>query len=110
MLAAAATNPLDVVKTRLQTQHLRLSAADWPAMGTPAVRAAVGKKVTTCPRTPLAYSGMVDVVAQLWREEGLRGFGRGVSARMLIHAPSVAICWTSYESMKHLLSSLRLLE
>ena len=33
-----------------------------------------------------------------------------MNARVLIHAPSVAICWTTYESIKHLLVSWRLFE
>ena len=45
----------------------------------------------------------------LYREEGL-GFARGMQARVMIHAPSVAICWTTYESVKHLLVQYRLFE
>ena len=36
----------------------------------------------------------------IWAEEGARGFLRGATARMSAHAPSVAICWTTYESIK----------
>ena len=110
MLAAAATNPLDVVKTRLQTQHLRLAADGAGESVAAAAAAKVSEAAAGCPRTPLAYTGMVNTIMQLWAEEGARGFTRGMSARMLIHAPSVAICWTTYESVKHLFTTLRLFE
>lgn len=103
VVAAAATNPLDVVKTRLQTQHLDVApkAAASAAHGDVAAAA-----MQACPRAPLVYAGMLDTIRAIWREEGARGFSRGVQARMLIHAPSVAICWTTYETTKHMLQKL----
>ena len=53
---------------------------------------------------------MIQAAGAIWREEGYRGFSRGMMARMLIHAPSVAICWTTYEMMKHTLLRFSLLE
>jgi hypothetical protein len=47
--------------------------------------------------------GMTQMFKQILAEEGVRGFARGVVPRMLVHAPSVAISWTAYESMKCLL-------
>jgi len=93
-IAAAVTNPMDVVKTRLQTQHCGVaSACDGPL-------------VVVCPKKPLAYRGLLHAVSAILAEEGVRGFVRGMSARVCIHAPSVAICWTTYESIKHTLERL----
>jgi solute carrier family 25 (mitochondrial iron transporter), member 28/37 len=75
-LAAAFTNPLDVAKTRLQTQ------GDAGRM----------------------YNGMVDALHTLRVEEGWGAFTKGIRPRMLFHSLSGAICWSTYEYMKMLLS------
>lgn len=74
-VASAATNPLDVVKTRLQTQG------------------EVGAR---------RYRGLLDALRVIRDEEGLAGLMRGVRPRVLFHIPAAAICWTTYEFCKHL--------
>jgi len=39
------------------------------------------------------------------QEEGFKGFFRGLGSRMLILAPSSAISWASYETIKSYLKS-----
>ena len=51
-----------------------------------------------------------EVKLTLLKEEGPACFARGMQARILIHAPSVAICWTTYESVKHALGRYHILE
>jgi len=97
--AAAFTNPLDVVKTRLQTQHL--------ACMLPSAAAPPHESARACPSAPLVYRGLAHTVSAIWQQEGLRGFFRGIGPRMLIHAPSVAICWSTYETIKHTLERLQ---
>lgn len=75
-LAGVVTNPLDVVKTRLQTQG------------------EIGAR---------RYAGMADACRRIWMEEGVGGFMRGVRARVLFHVPAAAVCWTTYEFCKHIL-------
>jgi len=104
MIAAAVTNPLDVVKTRLQTQHLRFANLE------DIVKAETSANQLPCPRQPIRYTGMLQAARTLLAEEGAAIFARGMQARMLIHAPSVAICWTTYESVKHLLVGNHILE
>jgi len=78
-IAAACSNPLDVVKTRLQTQ----------------VRSD-GKP---------EFSGPLDCVRKLIQRDGFKGFLKGVSARVIYQAPGAACCWVAYEYMKHVLKS-----
>jgi len=77
-IAAALTNPFDVAKTRLQTQG------------------DTGKK----------YSGMSDALITMWKEEGKSGYLRGIRPRVILHSMSAAICWATYEWMKHFLHSM----
>ncbi|KIY52843.1 putative MRS4-protein of the mitochondrial carrier family [Fistulina hepatica ATCC 64428] len=72
-IAAAATTPLDVAKTLLQTRGASDDAQ---------VRNA---------------RGMFDALRIIWSREGLRGFARGLTPRVLTTMPSTAICWLSYE-------------
>lgn len=72
IFAAALTNPLDVVKTRLQIQS---------DLG-------------------IYYKGMVDVIKKIYRMEGLYGFSKGIYPRMLFHSMSASIVWGTYEYVK----------
>ena len=74
--AGLVSTPLDVVKTRIQTQ-----------------RRGAGIRSQTA----------VQVMKNIWRQEGVRGFMRGSSARVLYFMPSAAICWTTYETVKRML-------
>jgi len=75
-VAAGVTTPLDVAKTLLQT---RGTAKD------PEIR---------------RVNGMVEAIRIIWKRDGLKGFGRGMSPRVLTHMPSNALCWLSYEFFK----------
>lgn len=72
-VAAGVTTPLDVAKTLLQT---RGTSKD------PEIR---------------RVGGMVDAIRIIWKRDGFKGFGRGISPRVLTHMPSNALCWLSYE-------------
>jgi len=96
--AAGMTLPLDVVKTRLQTQGCfhqppASSSSDAPAS---AARAA------THPR----YSGILSTMRVISREEGARGFFRGLGPRVALAMPSAAICWGTYETIRRGLMSV----
>ena len=76
VVSAAVTNPLDVAKTRLQTQH------------------DTGKR----------YTGLLDALSTIYKEEGVSGIARGMGPRVLLHSVSSAIVWATYEYMKNLLA------
>lgn len=75
-MAAASTNPLDVVKTRLQTQG------------------EIGAR---------RYRGLADALRRIRVEEGFSGLMSGVRPRVLFHMPAAAVCWTTYEFCKHVM-------
>lgn len=72
-VAAAVTTPLDVAKTILQTKGM---SSD------PEIR---------------NVKGMADAMKVIWAKDGLKGFGRGLTPRVLTIMPSTALCWLSYE-------------
>ncbi|KAI0295945.1 mitochondrial carrier domain-containing protein [Russula brevipes] len=72
-VAAGLTTPLDVTKTLLQT---RGTSAD--------------PEIRYC-------RGMMHAFDVIRRRDGLRGFLRGLTPRVVTHMPSNALCWLSYE-------------
>lgn len=84
-VASALTTPLDRIKTALQTQQLAPTC--W--------------KQDHCTR--VHYHSWSDAARHIWQTEGLHGFARGLTPRVLAHTPAVAISWTTYETAKEYL-------
>ncbi|KAJ2940016.1 hypothetical protein O0L34_g14047 [Tuta absoluta] len=76
-LAAAATTPLDVCKTVLNTQE-GLARTD----------------------------RLTEAAGAVLRGAGPAGFFRGMQARVLYQMPAAAICWLTYETLKHALRTV----
>jgi hypothetical protein len=76
--AALVTNPLDLVKLRLQVQRQG-----------PYVQG-----------SPERYRHMGDGLVKLWRREGLRGYLRGAGARVAFSAPSAAVNLALFEELQ----------
>lgn len=83
----SATNPIWVVKTRLQLSASNRSAAIAP---------------TTSPGS--LFGGSVSTIRQIAREEGVRGFYKGLSASYL-GVTEGTIQWVLYERLKRLTAS-----
>ena len=82
-MASFVTTPLDLVKLRLQVQ--RGTAADL----------SVGSKPPWEP-----YSGMIDGLKKIVRQDGVPGLFRGAGARTVFHGPMTAITFAAYETLK----------
>ncbi|KAK4186047.1 mitochondrial carrier domain-containing protein [Podospora australis] len=76
-LGATAVYPLNVLRTRLQTQGTAMH--------------------------PPTYTGFVDVATKTVRNEGVRGLYKGLTPNILKVAPALSITWVCYENMKTLL-------
>ncbi len=76
-LGATLVYPLNVLRTRLQTQGTAMH--------------------------PPTYTGIVDVATRTVRNEGVRGLYKGLTPNLLKVAPALSITWVCYENMKGLL-------
>uniref|UniRef100_A0A8D2HWF1 Mitoferrin-1 n=1 Tax=Urocitellus parryii TaxID=9999 RepID=A0A8D2HWF1_UROPR len=86
-LAAAATTPLDVCKTLLNTQeNMALSLANVSGR----------------------LSGMVNAFRTVYQLNGLAGYFKGIQARVIYQIPSTAISWSVYEFFKYFLTKRQL--
>jgi solute carrier family 25 iron transporter 28/37 len=86
--AAAATTPLDVIKTKLNTQGLEMA------------RTSTGEFHAAPREFKVRYNGFVDAYSAIARSSGIRGFFRGVGPRVLQIGPSCALSWCAYETAK----------
>ncbi len=87
-LASAVTTPFDVAKTLLNTQE--------PCPGAQAATNAtlVGRRYIV---------GIFNAFGTIYSVSGITGFTKGLTARVMIAAPSTAISWCVYEFFKHVL-------
>ena len=60
--------------------------------------------------SPVKYKNALTAGVTIYKEEGMRGFTKGVFPRILAQAPSSAISWASYEMIKKFLVNHKILE
>lgn len=71
---ASVVYPLNVLRTRLQTQGTKMH--------------------------PPTYTGIGDVFMKTWKNEGARGMYKGLGMNLLKVAPALSITWVTYENSK----------
>ena len=77
-IAAAATTPLDVCKTLLNTQSVHTAGTHGSVL----------------------VQGLLQAIATVYRCRGVRGYFSGMTARMVFQTPATAISWSVYEFFK----------
>lgn len=133
------TTPLDVVKTRLQTEGVssakrysgsavvrgRARASIVVLMGLHSARTHTDRicaytymvyartrthtrsrthgMLTAAAARPRAPHAQLPALRRIVAEEGWRTLWHGLQPRVLFHAPSAAVCWGTYETMKAVL-------
>eukprot|EP00299_Pterocystis_sp_00344_P005104 c16435_g1_i1.p1 GENE.c16435_g1_i1~~c16435_g1_i1.p1 ORF type:complete len:368 (+),score=64.89 c16435_g1_i1:311-1414(+) len=90
VVSSIISNPLDVIKTRLQV------------MGTPGcaiitTQAQGNQLQKTCSSPKIPLSALTSALRDLYVQEGIRGFARGVLPRMVISVPHSALTLVLYE-------------
>lgn len=93
-VAAALTSPFDVVRTRLQTTETIPTGRPVPLSGAPSLRP----------------DGMLSTLRAVLRSEGPAGLFRGLGPRVLLAAPSAAVSWGTYETVRMALKGLEVRE
>jgi solute carrier family 25 iron transporter 28/37 len=107
-LSAGITTPMDVVKTRLQTQteesniFSKLDHSKIKFTGCKKPECKVND--TEACREP-RYCSVKKTVRLILEEDGALAFYRGVLPRMLLFLPGAAVSWSVYEHIKTLLVS-----
>ena len=99
------TNPIWVVKTRLQLQRAggvrAPAAAAAVAARAGARRAAAGRVAKVGAVSGGPYRGAADAVAQIAREEGFRGFYRGLVPSLLLVRAGVSPSPAAQQGLRH---------
>jgi solute carrier family 25 iron transporter 28/37 len=103
-VASFFTTPLDIIKTRLQVQSLQ-PCPRFPTVQNVTPTGVIRSFSTVAVGVYQKSRGPVHIVKDIIREEGMRGFFRGAVPRMMVHIPSVAVSWTTYDMIKRLLSA-----
>lgn len=107
LVSSVVTCPLDVVKTRLQAQEGRSSARPPPpspsALTQMPPHAALVRGDIAAEQNA-KYLGLSATLRKIWKDDGIRGFYRGLGPTIFGYLPTWAIYFTVYDTSKQTLA------
>lgn len=83
--AAAFTTPLDVCKTLLNTQEACIITE----------------------KNGIAINGMMNAIRTVYDKQGIKGYFKGLQARVIFQMPATALSWSVYEFFKYTINRQR---
>lgn len=108
LVSSVVTCPLDVVKTRLQAQEGRSSTRPPPASSTASLHKlpphAALVRGDIAAEQNAKYLGLSATLRKIWRDDGIRGFYRGLGPTIFGYLPTWAIYFTVYDTSKQTLA------
>ena len=123
-VASLITNPMDVIKTKLQTQRVKPSCEKIKQFAyrsgeegieccehlDPKKKQAILDREAAVAAKGLhkkrvQYLNIKQTAKKIFKSEGVRGFYRGLLPRVIANAPACALSWGTYELMKSALSA-----
>ncbi|CAH7689265.1 solute carrier family 25 member 39 [Phakopsora pachyrhizi] len=112
LLTSLMMTPMDVVKTRLQTQNTQINSFDTSYINPKTTSGATRNSSSTirsCPdliRPSASTSGIIDSVVQIIRFEGVRSLWKGLGPALVISVPAQAAYMFGYDSLRKTLQSI----
>ena len=92
-MVSLVTNPIWLVKTRLTLQQRSSLSPASPSTSS-----------TTHLPPSRPYTGMLDALVRIGREEGVKGYFKGLGPSLILQTSHGAIQFTAYEELKHWMS------
>ena len=92
ILASTITYPYQVIKSRIQQRDLLPSSSSSSSSSSSVSSLIINKNDEI-----IRYNGTIDCIIKTWKNEGIRGFFRGVVPNALKVAPSAALTFVVYE-------------
>lgn len=98
-IASCATMPLDNIRTKLNTQCDLVPQVFCPDK--------IECQCTKERQGQIKYRNSITTIGIIWKQEGIRGFYKGLVPRAVTQSLSSAVSWSTYEMLKSILKRQR---